>query len=426
MHSALDTVAKFETDLTAQSGEAETLRKQNRALQRERNALERRLYTELASWDRAKAEWGAEEHRLREAVKAQRLQRQKAAASASSSAAAGDAAWEDSEIGRALREENRQKDEQIVELLGRASESAQSVEEVTERLTGLLEEVEVLRHEVSELAGQNQGLMEENESFQMLLHERTVSGAFATSGILKSTSQALGSLDLSMSLGDELDVRSSREQELKAQVHALTLYINRILSKIAVDERLEAALFQSDDKSKAPSAPAPAVSAVTHGAGDATTLVVEPEAEAAEQERAVPIDEGDEAYAPPPGFGRSGGAALGGKRKSGAAAALFLDAASVGGFIRRLSNTFTAMLPHQPAAPHAPPVDLAAEAEAENAAATDASADGEAPAAAAAGLAVVTEEAEVVEAVESKAGEAGKLTGEAVAAKVEVVEVQLV
>ncbi|KAI9325978.1 hypothetical protein DFJ73DRAFT_181576 [Zopfochytrium polystomum] len=359
IHSALDTVAKIETDLGNQATEVETLRRQNRVLQKERADFERRLYSERATWDRLKAEWAAEEHKLHEALKAQviiakagRARSPSATAPISpTSAATFSFDPDESDQIKSLREEIKTKDEQISQLIHNAGENATSIQEITNRLTELLEEVEALRHESSDLLEQNRNLMEEAESYQILLQEKTVTGAFSTDMFLRGrAANAGGSFDMTqMPLGDELDVRSPREAEMKQQIHALTVYINKILSRIMVDERLAAVLVKSVDTDANAVPPTPTVTSPTSpgpnqassapsGAGDGSTAPL--------------MDEGDEAYVPPPGFG-SGSSHPPATAPGGG---LFL-----GGFIRRLSNTLTSLMPGS-SGPHAhphPPADLA-------------------------------------------------------------------
>lgn len=108
----------------------------------------------------------------------------------------------------------------------------------------------------------NAKLMEENESFQMLLSEKTLNGDFAKHDFgFASNADALDALEGrtgSVSLADELNEASDGESEnyrrLEAEVKsakdqnkALTLYINRIIERLLQHQDFEAILDQSSD-----------------------------------------------------------------------------------------------------------------------------------------------------------------------------------
>ncbi|KAJ1548212.1 hypothetical protein HK405_003970, partial [Cladochytrium tenue] len=341
--SALETTTRLEAELMARAADSEGLQRQMRVLQRERDDLERRLASDHATWERTKAEWAAEERRLRDAIREQRLQAKDSPRSPTISTpangesvffstksrpapAAGTAVDFDADDGDAwaevarLRADLAERDAQLRALAMTASESAAGAGEVTERLQALLEETEVLRHECAELATQNEQLMEENEACQALLRERSLGdgvGVLLEADELRSgatrppegddglpplpplppsqaphsqpslhahapvspvaaapavadlpykarrASTRLGSMDLSLRLGDELqaggvggrssasalaslpeegDGNAGEQRGLEAQVQALTQYLQLILTRVQVDERLEAAL----------------------------------------------------------------------------------------------------------------------------------------------------------------------------------------
>lgn len=112
----------------------------------------------------------------------------------------------------------------------------------------------------------NARLMEDNESYQLLLSEKTLTGDFAKSEFMGSASHnadALSALEgrtAVPSLADELseagedvseDPNSRRlEAELKSakdQNKALTLYINKIIERLLQHQDFEAILDQSSD-----------------------------------------------------------------------------------------------------------------------------------------------------------------------------------
>ena len=109
----------------------------------------------------------------------------------------------------------------------------------------------------------NARLMEDNESYQLLLSEKTLTGDFTKSEFMGSASNAdaLSALEgrpVGTSLADELSEAAEGESdnyrrletELKSakdQNKALTLYINRIIERLLQHQDFEAILDQSAD-----------------------------------------------------------------------------------------------------------------------------------------------------------------------------------
>lgn len=113
----------------------------------------------------------------------------------------------------------------------------------------------------------NARLMEDNESYQLLLSQKTLTGDFAHSDFMGSiahadTLNALEGRSMGTSLADELSEAAEGESEnyrrleseLKAQKDqnkALTLYINKIIERLLQHQDFEAILDQSSDVSPA-------------------------------------------------------------------------------------------------------------------------------------------------------------------------------
>jgi hypothetical protein len=110
----------------------------------------------------------------------------------------------------------------------------------------------------------NARLMEDNESYQLLLSEKTLTGDFAKSEFMGSASHnadALNALEgrtSAPSLADELSEAGEGESEsyrrleaelksAKDQNKALTLYINKIIERLLQHQDFEAILDQSSD-----------------------------------------------------------------------------------------------------------------------------------------------------------------------------------
>jgi len=99
----------------------------------------------------------------------------------------------------------------------------------------------------------NARLMEDNESFQLLLSEKTLSGDLTSTSFLRSTSPVEVRVDKQSSLADELEGVSESEDEnykkfqteissLKDQNKALTTYINTIITRLLQHSEFEAIL----------------------------------------------------------------------------------------------------------------------------------------------------------------------------------------
>jgi hypothetical protein len=120
-----------------------------------------------------------------------------------------------------------------------------------------------MENEMYEVKVQNARLMEENESFQLLLSEKTLNGDFSNSEFLRPQSNA-GSRPSSShptgnTLADELgseddgdaseDVRKLQAEVVAAkdQNKALTLYINNIISRLLQHDSFEQILDKTPD-----------------------------------------------------------------------------------------------------------------------------------------------------------------------------------
>ncbi|KAJ3316559.1 hypothetical protein HDU76_001712 [Blyttiomyces sp. JEL0837] len=287
---ARDAVANFETDIEGKSTEIEILKRENRNLKRERNEYEKRLYTELATWEKIKAEWALKEEQRMEAMKKIARERRSNVIESIQLATENvviDA--QDSDAAKALKMELQLRAEQLSTLVETVREVESSNIELTARLAEVLEDLESLRSEYRELEDQNRTLMEDAESYQVLLHERTLNGEFMSqASIMQSVVDSVagrtsisgttagrgsldfgnggrGSLDLERfaigrpSLSEELEAprlsKEDREKNLTEQVKALTLYIQKILNKVMVDERLAAVLVQPDSQPTPPPSP---------------------------------------------------------------------------------------------------------------------------------------------------------------------------
>ncbi|KAI9739076.1 MAG: hypothetical protein M1834_007289 [Cirrosporium novae-zelandiae] len=115
----------------------------------------------------------------------------------------------------------------------------------------------------------NARLMEDNESFQLLLSEKTLNGDFSKADFMQESSSNARASGLG-SLADELESATEGEHEsenyrrieaeaksLKDQNKALTLYIERIIGRLLQHEGFETILDKSSDEPKADDVPPP-------------------------------------------------------------------------------------------------------------------------------------------------------------------------
>ncbi|KAJ5103162.1 hypothetical protein N7532_003691 [Penicillium argentinense] len=125
-----------------------------------------------------------------------------------------------------------------------------------------------LEKELLEARMANARLMEDNESYQLLLSEKTLTGDFHKGDFMqhaqtdKQSSGGLGSLADELESVDEApEVDSNRKPEvseiksLKDQNKALTLYIERIISRVLQHDGFEHVLDRNDDEGATNAAP---------------------------------------------------------------------------------------------------------------------------------------------------------------------------
>ena len=155
-----------------------------------------------------------------------------------------------------------QKDKLIESLRLELAEAQIKLVESENQGGGRLQEVERL---LMEARMANARLMEDNESYQMLLQDKTLKGDFGQNDFSymgnNSNQDALNALEgkgAGSSLADELSEAAEVERDgdhradgelklLKEQNKALTLYINKIIERLLQHQDFEHILDQSDD-----------------------------------------------------------------------------------------------------------------------------------------------------------------------------------
>ncbi|CAN8105880.1 unnamed protein product [Discula destructiva] len=200
-----------------------------------------------------------------------------------------------------------QKDKLIESLRLELAEAQIKLVETENQGGGRLQEVERL---LMETRMTNARLMEDNESYQLLLQEKTLSGDLGRDDFSymrgsQSNEDALAALEGKAggaSLADELnDASEGEEQEqtrrleaevrsMKDQNKALTLYINRIIERLLQHDNFEHILDQTEGTTKPntekelppppPQAPGPGIlgraKTMTHGPNNDQTLPKRP------------------------------------------------------------------------------------------------------------------------------------------------------
>ncbi|KAF9930664.1 hypothetical protein FBU30_000204 [Linnemannia zychae] len=160
-----------------------------------------------------------------------------------------------------------------------------------------------LQAQIAQAQELNRSLMEENESYQMLLHEKSMNGEFMQTSIMKNTgynddpsatplaTQGSGSINLADELGKAFsrspmpDSEKSLEEEVKTLREsntALGLYIARILSRIMENPHLQAVLAAdySPRKASIPESPPALISQASNTASEPDSKEDKPEGRA--------------------------------------------------------------------------------------------------------------------------------------------------
>ncbi|KAJ5933717.1 hypothetical protein N7454_006046 [Penicillium verhagenii] len=150
-----------------------------------------------------------------------------------------------------------QKDKLIESLRLELAESQIKLVEMENQGGGQQRELE---KELLEARMANARLMEDNESYQLLLSEKTLTGDFtkgdfmrdvhpgkSSSGGLGSLADELESVDEETAEGDPNHKADGEVKQLKDQNKALTLYIERIISRVLQHDGFEHVLDRNDD-----------------------------------------------------------------------------------------------------------------------------------------------------------------------------------
>ncbi|KAJ3072375.1 hypothetical protein HDU98_003736 [Podochytrium sp. JEL0797] len=161
-----------------------------------------------------------------------------------------------------------EKESRISGLERHVSQLEYTAKSAVEGLREAEKRVRSLQERLVELEVENAGLGEEVESYYMLLERKTVEGAFLKeTGLMRRLGESVGVSDGrgfggEGAEGGEDVVDTLNEKKLKAEIKALTLYIEKIISKLLSNPALESALltkqtnpYVHDDNENEPKSP---------------------------------------------------------------------------------------------------------------------------------------------------------------------------
>ncbi|KAJ3031849.1 hypothetical protein HDV00_008105 [Rhizophlyctis rosea] len=279
LQEARNELSQAEAQLDGFANEAAELRREARLAQKERDEVAERLQKERTEAEAAKEAFRGRESQLLEQVKNTKKQNRdlKSISSLMETEILNHKA-DNTTDGAGLQQIISAKDRQMT-VLGEQLEQLNKLNDVlNSQLSSQSRELESLQAANEQLESVNLVLMEENESYQLLLQDKTMTGDFLDSAFMARTARERGmSLSFvrgpvsipkhvtmgSSSLADELgggkkeDKERTKEElekhiaELEKEVQmsadeikALTLYISKIIGKLMADDKLEAALVQ--------------------------------------------------------------------------------------------------------------------------------------------------------------------------------------
>ncbi|KAL8969178.1 MAG: hypothetical protein Q9183_002119 [Haloplaca sp. 2 TL-2023] len=245
---------KLENHMHEREARVVELESQAKQVAREKRELETSIESERNAMSREQAEQKAVEEELRAvnqrlkdniADRDLRTNEQVPDVNMKDQAATGTSSQPN--IPEEYEREKRQKDKLIEALRLELAGSQIKMMEVENAGGSRLQELE---KSMMETRITNARLMEENESFQLLLSEKTLSGDFSKTDVMQPSS-GLGSLaeELESAEGESENYRrlESEAKSLKDQNKALTLYIENIIGRLLSHKEFENVLEKSPD-----------------------------------------------------------------------------------------------------------------------------------------------------------------------------------
>ncbi|KAI8890507.1 hypothetical protein K501DRAFT_168505 [Backusella circina FSU 941] len=295
-----NTQARLETQVYAQEQDMNSLRKEVQQLRKIKKDIENKLVLESQNFESDKLNWQQKEGELYTQIKSLLVGEPRRTNKNSNQ-------QEEEQVERPFKDTTREakiaqrtikaQDKLILDLRGELEKQKSLLREnqKKEQLQSL--KVFHLEHEIQNVKQLNRSLQEDNESYQILLHEKTMTGEFMANPIMQvetSTYSSSASSDSSLendtrrqssglNLAAELNMASDWNQKHEEEMNmkklndeiktlqdtnrALQLYMNKILMKIINNKQLEDVLSIDQPKKEVPItsskqvkiAPAPAV-----------------------------------------------------------------------------------------------------------------------------------------------------------------------
>ncbi|KAJ3339507.1 hypothetical protein HDU83_007591, partial [Entophlyctis luteolus] len=179
---------------------------------------------------------------------------------------------------RILKKEVAEKELIIKRLEDQINHLKETAQEAVLRFNQSQAHISRLTAEVSELEQENANLIEETESYSLLLQNKTKAGE-ASSFIQKFNRDGENTVlghEISGHDAEDIDngLETVMEKKLKAEVKALTIYIEKILSKVMANPDLENAIVQKSDDAEKYVAPKKPRSSFMNAASVAITTTV--------------------------------------------------------------------------------------------------------------------------------------------------------
>ncbi|KAK9712962.1 hypothetical protein K7432_006761 [Basidiobolus ranarum] len=257
---------RLESQLYQYETELGELRQESQTLNRSRRDMEKKLELETISFEKERNSFTEKINQLSGQIKSlQKLKHTPSITRSNTRGSIEEVNGQNSPDTAALLKENRilsktvkSQDRLISELREEIEKGKQATQEAIARYEHQSLKMAALENEKNQLKQVNQTLMEENESYQVLLHEKTMSGSFMLNPLLQNRFDTIEEEDEVAPLAIEIlsaptspiaqtfsesnfmveklkdDVRLSKDENktLKDENKALTLYVNKILTRI--------------------------------------------------------------------------------------------------------------------------------------------------------------------------------------------------
>ncbi|RKP08767.1 hypothetical protein THASP1DRAFT_29436 [Thamnocephalis sphaerospora] len=299
LQNAQADTARMEQRLCTREEEMGALQEEVKSLQRHKRDTEKQAEKETKLFEGERSAWAEKEAALqdqlrtvqRQLLKAQTAQQQQSASIREEDAAR--ARTQDvNENQRALmiaQRTIREQDKLILELREKIDQEKEGAESVLEQYQVQSLKIAHLENEIHQLNRMKESLQEDNESYQILLQEKTLSGEFTLDGLTGAPPTPGMGFDLAAELTrasapsspsllpvpdpnrekqleDKIKLLKSEIKSLKDENKALVLYINKILARVMENNQLENILARDYDASKKEREVAEAAEAVVRSA----------------------------------------------------------------------------------------------------------------------------------------------------------------